>query len=313
MSKSTPGPIAESLAAATPNEGTVRDRLLKATGSFSNAELKVVRTLLSNYPAAGLTTISRLAKTAEVSDPSVVRLATRLGYEGFAEMQAALLTEVEAHMRSPLTLQAAPAQRSGNVYQDVLQATLARCDETVNGTVTADYERAVALLADPRMRVFCLGGRFSRFLAGIMQRCLHHLRPGTELYDGSAADIADRLIDVDRRHLLVVFDYRRYQKDTVAIARQAHEQGATILLFTDVWRSPIAEFADLTLTAPTSTESPFDTLATPVLQLESVVAGLADTLEADWPERVARLEAIRAPNRITLDPEGAATDDRRKD
>jgi len=170
------------------------------------------------------------------------------------------------------------------------------------GTATADYERTVTLLADPKLRLLCLGGRFSRFIAGILQRCLHHLRPGTELLDGSAADIADRLADVDKRHLLIVFDYRRYQSDTVAFARQSHERGAQILLFTDTWRSPIADFADLTLTAPTDTESPFDTLVSPLLQVEALVAGLARKLEGEWPDRVAALEAIRTENRITLTP-----------
>lgn len=295
---SSPSP--QNLTAPAP--GTVRDRLMNAEGGFSNAELKVVRTLLANYPAAGLTTISRLAKAAEVSDPTVLRLANRLGYDGFGEMQAALLAEVEAHMRSPLTLQPAQPPQAENAYQAVLLATLARCDEVAKGTATADYERTVTLLADPKLRLLCLGGRFSRFIAGILQRCLHHLRPGTELLDGSAADIADRLADVDKRHLLIVFDYRRYQSDTVAFARQSHERGAQILLFTDTWRSPIADFADLTLTAPTDTESPFDTLVSPLLQVEALVAGLARKLEGEWPDRVAALEAIRTENNITLTP-----------
>ena len=295
---------------SNPAPGTVRDRLMNAEGGFSNAELKVVRTLLSNYPAAGLTTISRLAKAAEVSDPTVLRLANRLGYEGFGDMQSALLAEVEAHMRSPLTLQPMYPTKAENAYQAVLQATLARCDEVAKGTVTADYERAVALLADPKLKLLCLGGRFSRFVAGILQRCLHHLRPGTELLDGSTADIADRLADVDRRHLLIVFDYRRYQSDTVSFARQAHDRGALILLFTDTWRSPIAEFAELTFAAPTDTESPFDTLVSPLLQVEAVVAGLSRQLEGEWPDRVAALEAIRTENHITLNP-GVAEPGRR--
>lgn len=287
---------------ALPVAGTVRHRLMNAEGGFSNAELKVVRTLLANYPAAGLTTISRLAKASEVSDPTVLRLASRLGFDGFGDMQAALLAEVEAHMRSPLTLQPARLPSSENPYQAMLRAMFARCEEVANGTATADYEHAVALLADPKLRLLCLGGRFSRFIAGILQRCIHHLRQGSELLDGSAADMSDRLADVDRRHLLIVFDYRRYQSDTVAFARQAHERGARVMLFTDIWRSPIADFAELTLTAPTETESPFDTLVTPLLQVEVVVAGLARALETDWPDRVAALEAVRTQNQITLTP-----------
>lgn len=305
---------------------TVRDRLLGPGTGFSQSELKVVRVLLANYPAAGLTTVSKLAKAAGVSDPTVLRLGVRLGFDGFADLQAALLAEVEAHMRSPLTLSStgksalpdlpAPVAAEGqrpdqaqplaaapvaNVYQSFLSRTVAQCDRVARATVTADYERAVTLLADPRRRVLVLGGRFSRFVAGILQRCLHHLRDGTTLVDGTSADQVDALLSIDKRHVLVVFDYRRYQSDVVRFASDAKARGATVILFTDVWKSPIAEFADLVLTAPTDTASPFDTLVTPLLQVEVVVAGAADHLGADWRDRVAELEEVRALYNITLD------------
>ena len=276
----------------------------------------MVRVLLANYPAAGLTTVSKLAKAAGVSDPTVLRLGVRLGFDGFADLQAALLAEVEAHMRSPLTISSAleggapaaggtaagPATAPvANVYQSFLSRTVAQCDTVARATVTADYERAVALLADPKRRVLVLGGRFSRFVAGILQRCLHHLRDGTALVDGPSADQVDALLSIDKRHVLVVFDYRRYQSDVVRFASDAKARGATVILFTDVWKSPIAEFADLVLTAPTDTASPFDTLVTPLLQVEVVVAGAADHLGADWRDRVAELEEVRALYHITLD------------
>lgn len=124
------------------------------------------------------------------------------------------------------------------------------------------------------MHILCLGGRFSRFLAGILQRCLQHLRPGTELVDGTAADLIDRLADVGPKNVLAVYDYRRYQADIVRFAEAAAARGARIILFTDRWKSPLAGVADITLTVPIETRSPFDTMVTPLAQTEAVVAGL---------------------------------------
>ena len=287
---------------------SVRDRLLEPNRNFSNSEMKVVRVLLANYPAAGLTTVSKLSKQAGVSDPTVLRLAQRLGFEGFAEMQDALLAEVEAHMRSPLTIPAAnAASRKPNAYQAFFTETLVQCEAVVRETATADYERAVALLADARMDVLCLGGRFSRFLAGILQRCLHHLREGTRLLDGTAADLVDEIASLGKRDVLVVFDYRRYQTDVVRFASEASARGVHIILFTDQWVSPIAEFAEVVMTAPTATSSPFDTLVTPLLQVEAVAVGVADRLGADWRSRAAMLEEVRNDHNVTLDsPSGLA-------
>ena len=287
---------------------SVRDRLLEPDRNFTNSEMKAVRVLLGNYPASGLTTVSKLAKQAGVSDPTVLRLAQRIGFDGFAEMQEALLAEVEAHMRSPLTLPAAsPSRRKPNVYQEFFAETLSQCEAVVRETATADYERAVALLTDPRMEVLCLGGRFSRFLAGILQRCLHHMREGTRLLDGTAADLVDEIASLGKRHVLAVFDYRRYQTDVVRFAGEAKARGVHVILFTDQWVSPIAEFADVVITAPTATSSPFDTLVTPLLQIEAVAVGVAGRLGAEWRSRAALLEEVRNDHKVTLDsPSGAA-------
>lgn len=281
---------------------TVRGMLLDAGRKFSKAEMRVVRQLLANYPAAGLTTISKLAQLSDVSDPTVLRVATRLGFAGFADLQQALLTEVEAHMRSPLTLVRSdrPQNSHGNAYQDFLARVAKLADTLRSDTATADYEQAVELLGDRRMRIAFLGGRFSHFIAGLMQKCLNHMREGTFLLGGTRADMIDELTAFGKRQALVVFDYRRYQTDVVAFAHQAKTRGSPVLLFTDKWLSPIAEFADITLTVPTETASPFDTLTTPLIQVEAIIAGLAQRMGEDWRERAALLELVRAENRITL-------------
>ena len=304
---STEATVHRNLPALKPGR-SVRDRLMEPNRNFSNSEMKAVRVLLANYPAAGLTTVSKLAKQAGVSDPTVLRLAQRLGFVGFAKMQESLLAEVEAHMRSPLTLPTAQASgKKNNAYQAFFRETLSQCEAVVRETATADYERAVALLTDPHSEVFCLGGRFSRFLAGILQRCLHHLREGTRVLDGTAADLVDEIASLGRRHLLVVFDYRRYQTDVVRFSSEARARGARIILFTDQWRSPIAQFADIVITAPTATSSPFDTLVTPLLQVEAVAVGVAERLGADWRSRAALLEEVRNDHNVTLDsPSGLA-------
>lgn len=286
---------------------SVRERLLHGGLALSKSEVKVARVLLANYPAAGLSTISRLASRAGVSDPTVLRFAGRLGFKSYGGLQDALLAEVEAHMRSPLTLtreKSARAHGPANVYEGFFAATLSQLDASRRETPPEDLDAAVELLADPKARILCLGGRFSRFLAGILQRCLQHLRPGTELIDGTAADLIDRLADIGRKDVLAVYDYRRYQADIVRFAEQAAMRGSRVILFTDRWTSPIAAFADVVLKVPIETRSPFDTMVTPLAQTEAVIAGLTARLGTRWRERAEAIERVRVDHRITFD--GAA-------
>ncbi|MFX6218148.1 MurR/RpiR family transcriptional regulator, partial [Acinetobacter baumannii] len=74
------------------------------------------------------------------------------------------------------------------------------------GLSPAEFDRAIDLLIQAKGRILLLGGRFSGYLAGIMEAHLRQMRPGTLLLSGPGADLIDRLADVTARDVLVVFD-----------------------------------------------------------------------------------------------------------
>ncbi|MEC9462292.1 MAG: MurR/RpiR family transcriptional regulator, partial [Pseudomonadota bacterium] len=172
-----------------------------------------------------------------------------------------------------------------------------------------DFEAAIDAAADLNMRVHCLGGRFSGFLAGLLWSHMKQLRGETRWINGSQADQVDQLVDLGKRDVLFVYDYRRYQIDTIRFARQAAKQGARIVLFTDRWVSPIAEFASVTLMAPVDTVSPYDTMVPAIAQTEALIAGLTARLANQSRGRIERMEELRRSYAITEDAYGAPTDD----
>ncbi|MDF0752850.1 MurR/RpiR family transcriptional regulator, partial [Marinobacter sp. 71-i] len=72
---------------------------------------------------------SSLARRAGVSDPTVVRLAVKLGYEGYPDFQAKLLAEVEARLHSPLLMM--EAKRPSGSEDNPILAYLASVDEAM--------------------------------------------------------------------------------------------------------------------------------------------------------------------------------------
>ena len=179
---------------------TVRDRLTDPGRSFTKAEMKVVRELLANYPVGGLTTASGLARRARVSDPTVVRLAAKLGYDGFGDLQKSLIAELDAHLNFPLTILAGRGGRlDGENLPHHFLSEMAGAIRAAGGEIiVAEFGAAVDLLADRRKRVLCLGCRFSRHLAGILRSHFQQLRPQVENLAEAEAELPDRLIDVGR-------------------------------------------------------------------------------------------------------------------
>ncbi len=263
-------------------------------GRLTAAERRVARVFLASYPIAGLENVAQLAQRAGVSGPTVVRFVSKLGFEGYPEFQQALHHEVQEKLTSALSQYAeqadSPAEgvipESLRVFREELERTFAQLS-------VSEFDEVVELLADRRRNVLLTGGRFSQILAFYLFAHLNMMRPGCRYVVAAPTPRWDELVDVDRRTVLVVFDYRRYQNSTIEFCHRAVEKGAQIVLFTDPWLSPVAEVARHVLTATVRAPSPFDSLTPALATLEAVVAGLAVRLGPQAKPRIAELERLR--------------------
>ncbi|GAV36174.1 DNA-binding transcriptional regulator HexR [Roseomonas sp. TAS13] len=294
--KTAPGAVGEGV------DGLRISDLLRQRGAeLTPAEARVARTLLADYPLAGLGTVASLARRAGVSDPTVVRLVAKLGLAGgYPAFQKALLEEVEARLRSPLMMMEARGTAKHDVSEAYLEFLEGRLAEMRQQGMTEPYARAIDMLADRKLRLTLLGGRFSRYLAGILYTHLVQLRPGVRHLDGTTAEAVDALVDLGRQDMVVIFDYRRYQADVVDFATEAAARGARILLFTDPYRSPVAAVAQLVLTAPVEASSPYDSMVPALAQMEALLAGLLKRRGHDVRQRLEDIEALRRRRGVTL-------------
>jgi DNA-binding MurR/RpiR family transcriptional regulator len=142
--------------------------------------------------------------------------------------------------------------------------------------------------------VLSLGGRVSAFLARYLASQLHLIRNGVELIDPERSNPADHLVDVGRRDVLVVYDYRRYQSDTINSARVAAARGSTVVVVTDPWLSPAAASAKFVLvTDVQTTVAPFDSMVSGAALTEALIAGVLARLGESAHARMRRLDELR--------------------
>ena len=287
----------------------LRERIRAAVGRLTAAERRVARTLLVDYPLAGLRTVQALADAAGVSTATVLRFVGKLGFATYADFQEALRGELALTLQSPLSryetvARAAPDTPAGAV-RHYLDDQRRRLEEALGLLWDAEVEAVVRLLADVRRELLLLGGRYSHALAGYTARLLHGVRPRVSVVDGQTQLWADRLLDVDRRTVLLVYDFRRYQADVGTFARLAADRGARLVLVTDPWQSKIAAFAHHVLAVPVASPSLFDSLSAATALSEALVFAAAGLLE-EARARIADQERLRRPfHPLSLDqPEG---------
>lgn len=267
----------------------VRHRL----DSLSPAERRLARVLLASYPIAGLESVARFAERASVSPPTVTRFIAKLGFRGYPEFQESLRREVQSRLSSPLTRYRDEPARDSAV-DHALDVATHNLKSTTELLSERDFNEAVSVLADVRRRVLVLGGRVSAPLARYLAGQLHLLRPGVDLVDAERAAPAQHVIDMRKTDVLVVFDYRRYQADTIESARLAAGRGCDVVLFTDPWLSPASAFARQVLVTSVETVGPFDSLVGAIAVVEAVVAAVLRKLGPRAEARMQALERVRA-------------------
>src|SRR3989475_10699849 len=267
----------------------VRQRL----DSLSPAERRLARALLASYPIAGLESVARFAERAGVSPPTVTRFIAKLGFRGYPEFQENLRDEVQARLSSPLERYREEPRRESAV-KGALDVAAHNLKATLDLLSDRDVSEAVEVLADVRRRVMVLGGRVTAPLARYLAGQLHLLRPGVGLVDSDRSAPAQQLIDMRKTDVLVIFDYRRYQPDTIECARVAAGRGCDVVLFTDPWLSPASAFARQVLVTSVETVGALDSLVGAMAVVEALVTAVLAKLGARAEARMQNLERLRA-------------------
>lgn len=261
-------------------------------GTMPAGERRAAQTLIANYPLIGLKTVAEFSTAAGVSSPTILRFVSRLGFQNYPEFQSALQDELAAQLQSPASRTLNPASPSGAV-SPMLEATLDNMRETFRHLSDRQLADIAARLAERRGKTFLIGGRFTDPLARYMAAHLAIIQPDVYHIAGQESIWRDRLIDMGKRDVLVIFDIRRYQDSLVRFAETAHQRGVQIVLFTDQWLSPIARFARHVIAGRTAVPSAWDSSAALFVVAETLIGAVTRQLEADSARRIRDLESLR--------------------
>lgn len=264
---------------------------------FTASERKLAQILLSNYPISGLSTVADFSTQAGVSAPTVLRFVGKLGFSGYPQFQAKLRQELAERLRSPLSKNqhpgTNPAQNRDGLLHQFAQTACANIHESLGGLSSTEYDQAAALIADIKRPVHILGGRLSGALAHYLYEHLRTIRPRVHYISGQDSFLTDHLLDMSKRHTLVVFDVRRYQDDITRFAQKANLQGVNIVLVTDQWLSPIARFAKHIFPLRIETGTTWDSAAAIVVFIEALMEAIGQKNWQGTRKRIEQLETLR--------------------
>ena len=267
--------------------------------SLTNAERRVAEVVLANPQLVAFGTVADLAEGAGSGAATVVRLATKLGFEGFSALQASVQQDLANQLRP-----AAERIRDPDGARLAEHASAARArqraDHAGRDRPGGARRRGRRIWPIRRRRVYVLSGDASRGVAAQFVGDLSALRANVTMVDGNDVAVRRTVALMEESDVLVTVDLRRYDRWLVDAARTAAQAGVWTVSIADSVLSPVAACAQRTLVVTAAGAGPFDSHVGTLALMNVLVAGAAICLRGVATERLDRAEAAwRASNALT--------------
>ncbi len=279
------------------------DRLNQSGKRLSKGHRKIAQYIVEHYEKAVFMTASKLGESVGVSESTVVRFASAMGYEGYPQLQRSLQELVShrltANQRFEMSTEIDPREALNVVLKsDVqnLRATMEQMDEVV-------FEDVVNRLLSARA-IYVMGLRSAAPLAQFMGYYLNYIFDNVHLVSSGATDVFEEISKLKENDVLVGISFPRYSSRTLEAMRFAKRCGAQVVAITDGPMSPLADMADATLTARTDMASFVDSLAAPLSLINAVLVALGLHRKEALKEHFRQLESIWETYEVYLEEEG---------
>jgi len=269
---------------AVPVSSTL-DLIAAVSADLTPTQRRIAEAALAEPTLLAFGTVSDLAGRVGTSRPSIVRFATKLGFEGYTDLQQHIRDDLSHRLSRP----------SARIRSDKGPSTATRLaiNEAISSVFDAVEGNRIEALVAPIVngrKVWVLSGETSLAGSHALRSGLSMLRPGvrsleehsfgTELSDATTGDTA------------IVIDFPRYRRQVTMAARALAEAGVTVVAITDSPLSPLVELADTWCQIKVPAVGPFDSSVSIVTLCELLVAQVARELHDAAADRIDRIEAL---------------------
>lgn len=261
--------------------------------SLSKGHKKIADYITNNYEKASFMTAASLGKAVGVSESTVVRFASNIGFEGYPELQKYLQEMVKSHLTSVQRMDVAASRFEGDdMLDNAFAADIEMIKATRDGISRDAFEKSADAINSAK-KIYILGVRSSAALASFAAFYFRFLYENVVLVDTSASsEIFEQMFHIGADDVCIAISFPRYSTQTVKALNFAKDRGATIISITDGEMSPIAQLATHLLVAKSSMVSFVDSLVAPLSLINALVAAAARKKRDDVYNDFRELEKI---------------------
>ncbi|MDR2477735.1 MAG: MurR/RpiR family transcriptional regulator [Treponema sp.] len=212
--------------------------------NLRNSEIKVANFILANAEQVIHFSVSELADSVGVSDPTIIRFCRSIGFKGFQDFKISLAQSLIPSLRN-IHEAVNESEQAPELIQKVFQANIDAIRNSLNTINTAAFEQAVEILARSEQIIFFGCGGSGAVAMDAYHKFFRIGIPCLWFNDSHMAAMAAAMMS--EKHALIAISHSGSSKDIVDALHLANEKKAATLAIVSQEKSPVSKIAQYVL------------------------------------------------------------------
>ena len=260
---------------------------------MSKGQRMLANYITDNFDKAVFLTAAKLGDIVGVSESTVVRFATALGYKGYPEFQKALEEMVRNKLNSLQRMEVTYGRiTQSNVLESVLNSDAEKIKDTLSNIDEKVFDLAVDTILNAK-KIYVIGIRSCAPLASFLAFYLNLIFPDVILLNTtSSAEVFEQMIRISGDDVIIGISFPRYSMRTLKALEFANSRSAKIISITDSINSPMNLYSSCNLIAKSDMASIVDSLVAPLSVINALIVSLCMRKQDDVTKNLEELEQI---------------------
>jgi DNA-binding MurR/RpiR family transcriptional regulator len=238
---------------------------------LSPKQKQLAKYILDNYKKAAFQKLTQLARGANVSEATVVRLTTSLGYSGFSDMMEDLQKMVRHELDVFDRIKYSAGKKELNILETVASNEMGNINKLLE-SISVEQIQNVANVIEKSDKIIVAGFNFSSFFAEFTVYNLGKVKPNVYIINsGNYNNLNNFLLSCNPSTAVILFSFPRYPKKIQQLGELFKERGATIIGISDSILSPLKVVSDNLLLIPLNNMSFVDPCSSVLLVVQAII------------------------------------------
>ena len=275
------------------NSNELINRINEKYSSMSKGQKLLSTYITDNYDKAVFLTAEKLGKVVGVSESTVVRFATHLGYRGYPEFQKALEELVRNKLNSIQRMEVTYGRISqSKILDTVLQSDAEKIKSTLEQIDQNAFESALDIILNAK-HIYIVGIRSCAPLASFMSFYFNLMFDNVHLlHTSSSSELFEQMVRISEEDVIIGISFPRYSMRTLKAMEFANNRSAKVITLTDSVHSPMNLYSSCNLIAKSDMASIVDSLVAPLSVINALIVALCMRKQSEVAETLEALEDI---------------------